>query len=170
MSKKKQSQITDYNSLREVIKSHIFLFCKGELRVHILNFIMDTSMTSNRIYVDLYPHEFIEGFPNDLICGLPWKIREIRKARRALKDSGLIFYDYLPQNSTKTVRYIVNVVGILNILKRVISKEQFPDKLYKKAIIDMKELGYGFDWHLAASEEDKVTLIEKVKRNVSFIP
>ena len=163
MVKRKSKELTDYNYLCPILNEYSILFCRGLVQTKVFHFLIKASLSFNRIYVELRPSHFAKGFPKYLICGLPWKIREIRKARRALKDSGLIFYDYLPQNSTKAVKYIINVARMLNILKRVISKEQFPDALYKKAIVDARELNVNSEQYIVYQEEYVMKIEEALK-------
>lgn len=164
MLKKKRSQITNYSGLRALFRKHIFLFCKGELQIHVLNFIMDTSMTFNRLHVDLLTENFKTGHPNYQILGLPWKIREIRRARRALKESGLIFYEYIPNWSTKPVTHVINVTGMWNIIEGLYPLgDLVTEKLYEQAMTDMEKLGVDYDMFTAYQEDRFMKIEEAIK-------
>lgn len=161
---KNLKEAIDYNILRSVLNEYSFLFCKGEAANRTLQFIVNASLKFNRIHVKLSPYQFVKGLPCYLIPGLPWSIREIRKARRALKEDGVIFYNYLPNESTRSLGHVVNVVGILDVLKRVLLKEAFPNKLYKRAVKDMQELGVDSNYPVLYQEERVMKLEEAIEK------
>ena len=160
--------------LQQILSRYSNVFTHGSyLLEKSFQFFLNVTLGFDRVWQDMYLNHFRVGYPDYQIPGIISSDRMIRRAKRQLRENGVIFYDYDPSKSASQVRYIVNVTGMLKVLKPVLVFRDDEkgrkwkaglNRLIKRADREMREYGSDLDLSVPVFYHEEVLM--KIKEAV----